>query len=71
MCGCILFTPFTSYKQLKAVQEALVTGPEPMELQSFPDINSKLSAAPPLRLEEVKALTVATDTFRGKIIILY
>ena len=53
------------YKQLRAVEEALVEGSEPVELESFPGINSKLSAAPPLRLEEVKALTIATDAFRG------
>ena len=42
-----------------------MTGSEPVELESFPGINSKLSAAPPLRLEEVKALTIATEAFRG------
>ena len=45
-----------------------MTGSEPVELKSFSGINSKLSAAPPLRLEEVKALTVATEAFRGDVV---
>ena len=57
--------------QLRVLQEKLVSQSEEGESQtSFPELLGHLSPPSPQRLDQVKALIIATEAFRGEWIIV-